>query len=294
MKIIRRLQQIDAIAGIMPMIERADRQIAAARTRRSSNAAVGQLKASTTDVARRILHALASLNGTPQIPDATHIALIEQERLRLHQNVAPLDDGTLATAGPYDVGQTVADACAVSKPPRPAAFLYHLIRVFNPKSVIELGTNVGISSSFIGMALKDNAAGGRLVTLEASPYRLRQARVVHSNLMLDNIEYVNGLFAATLAPTLRKRGHVDFAFIDGHHQFQPTLDYFNEITAFAAPGTAIVFDDIRWSKGMRRAWRCLQRDDRLSLVADLTSVGICVLQGPQDGRRTVTSPLKAW
>lgn len=294
MKVLRSLKQIDAIALAMPMIERLDRWIVTMRIRRAGHSATKQLEAAGTVGATRILRVLASLHDNLCASDAAHIARIERERLRLSQDNSPLDDGSLAVQGLYDAGKTVADACAVSKPPKPALLLYLLIRAFSPKSVIELGTNVGVSSSFIGMALKDNGNDGRLVTMDASPYRMRQAREVHGNLMLDNIEYIEGLFSNTLRSTLHRCSTIDFAFIDGHHQFQPTLDYFNEIAAFAAPGAVFVFDDIRWSDGMSQAWSILQRDERFSLVLDLSSVGLCVLHGSADGKRVVTGRLQAW
>ena len=294
MKALRRLKQVDAIAFAMPMIERLDRWVVTMRIQQSSYIATKQLEAAGTIATEQISRVLTSLRDGLRTSDAMHIAQIERERSRLSQDNSPLDDGSLTVAGLYDAGQTVADACAVSKPPKPALLLYLLIRAFKPKSVIELGTNVGISSSFIGMALKDNGNDGKLVTMDASPYRMRQAREVHGNLMLDNIEYIEGLFTDTLRSTLHQCSTINFAFIDGHHQLQPTLDYFNEIATFAAPGAMFVFDDIRWSDGMNRAWSILQQDERFSLVLDLSSVGLCILRGSADDRRVVTRRLKAW
>ena len=71
-------------------------------------------------------------------------------------------------------------------------------------------------------------------------------------------------------------GLIDLAFIDGHHQYQPTLDYFEEIFRFSTPDTVFVFDDIRWSDGMKRAWSQIQSDDRLNLIVDLSRIGVCM------------------
>ena len=88
--------------------------------------------------------------------------------------------------------------------------------------------------------------------------------------------YVQGLFAETLAPTLRNIGPVDFSFIDGHHQFQPTLDYFDVVWRNSNPHPVFVFDDIRWSAGMAQAWSVLCSDSRLTLVVDLDVLGVCL------------------
>jgi len=37
-----------------------------------------------------------------------------------------------------------------------------------------------------------------------------------------------------------------------------------------------VFDDIRWSAGMKEAWDQLARDPRMRLAVDLLEIGVCV------------------
>lgn len=215
---------------------------------------------------------------------------IESARAALLADFSPLSDGTLGPAGIADGNLTVAAACRASKPPAPAAFLHHVVREFAPRSAIELGTNVGISSAYIATALPEEA---RLVTLESSPYRSRIARQVHARLGLDNVEYVLGLFSETVDTAMSILPSVDFAFIDGHHQYQPTLDYFQRLAARARGGAVFVFDDIRWSPGMKRAWDALQNERRFDLVVDLWNVGICIL-GHDADVRTVVPSMRLW
>jgi predicted O-methyltransferase YrrM len=182
----------------------------------------------------------------------------------------------------------------VSKRPQPALLLFLLIRAIQPLHVIELGTNVGISSAYIAAALKANGQNGRMTTLDASPYRQHLAREIHRNLGIDNISYVRGLFTDTLTSTLADIGSIDFAFIDGHHQYQPTLDYFETILPYSTPDSVFVFDDIRWSDGMKKAWSQIQSDDRLGLIVDLSSVGICPRRQPELSQRFVLDPVYAF
>jgi len=216
---------------------------------------------------------------------------IEQERKRLLSQTKLLVDGSSGSGGLYDKKVTIKQACEVSKQFKDALMLYLLTRVAEPRNVIELGTNVGISSSFIGMALKMNNQKGRLITLESSPYRLNLAKEVHRNVGLYNITYVEGLFADTLSSALRRLGSVDLAFVDGHHQYRPTLDYFEKILEYAAPDAMFVFDDIRWSSGMKKAWSKLRDDKRLGLIVDLYSIGICVKSQKRSSRRFIFPPL---
>ena len=155
-------------------------------------------------------------------------------------------------------------------------FLYLLTRAFSPGKVLELGTNLGISSAYIGAAMKTCQNNGILLTLDASPYRQRLAKEVHHSLGIENVEYIQGFFSDTLKPALDKLQSVDLAFIDGHHQYQPTLDYFEQIYKYSTPNTVFIFDDIRWTPGMKNVWAKIQADERLGLVIDLYSVGLAI------------------
>jgi predicted O-methyltransferase YrrM len=225
-----------------------------------------------------IADAIRALSNEPPERDGDWIASIEAQRARHESSEGPLNDGTLSNAGPYD-NVTVRHASTNSKGRRESYLLYCLTRSLRPRSVVELGTNLGISSSYIAAALQENGDSGHIVTLDASPYRQRIAVETHRNLGLSNVSYVNGLFTDTLENTLNTLGTVDLAFIDGHHEYLPTLDYCDKIYKHSHAGTIFVFDDIRWSDGMRQAWRELQKDPRFNLVVDLNKIGVCSRQG---------------
>jgi predicted O-methyltransferase YrrM len=212
-----------------------------------------------------------AINGTVlRHQDDARIPRIEAARAHMRRDQSPLVDGSLGPGGPHDRTETVSSACGRSKAAHRALLLYNLVAAFRPRRILELGTNVGISAAYLRAAQRE----GSLTTMEASPYRLRLARRLHEALDLDNIDYVEGLFADTLDATLDKAGPIDMAFIDGHHQYRPTLDYFEAIRRKAAPSCVFIFDDVRWSAGMEQAWDELQKDGRLALTADLKWIGI--------------------
>jgi predicted O-methyltransferase YrrM len=265
------------------------------RRRNSFNEAIlKQLKGCGCHQAGKILEALISLQpgaGFTQT-DRDWKDRIEIERERLLTRHEPLSDGSLGPPVLYDEGVSIEQACRVSKAPKPALLLYLLTRTLKPHSVIELGTNVGISSAYMGAGLHVTSGhASRITTLDASPYRQRLAKEVHRNLGIDNISYVDGLFVDTLPAALAASGPVDFAFIDGHHQYQPTLDYFEEILKFSIPDAVFVFDDIRWSDGMKQAWSRIQSDERLGVIVDLSTIGICTRRQNDNSQRFVSDPL---
>ncbi len=256
---------------------------------RSNQKIISQMATSTEPPVKQMGEVLVALQQPLSRQAKEWQEKIEAERKRLLGRNELLDDSSLGKTGLFDGDLTVRQAAQVSKPPKQALLLFHLVRHLQPQNVIELGTNLGISAAYIGAALKMNGQDGRVTTLEASPYRLQIAKTLHSNLSLDNVAYVEGLFSDTLLSTLESSAPVDLAFIDGHHQYQPTLDYFEEILRFAAPGATFVFDDIRWSDGMKKAWAQIQADERLGVVVDVAAVGLGSRQ-PQ-ASRFVSDPI---
>ena len=226
----------------------------------------------------KLLHVFDQL-GQKRLPEEQDllgpIHCERRELLLLHNT--PLVDGTLGEGLPWDRDVSVADACRSSKWPRASLLLYLLMREFRPLRVFELGTNVGISSAYLATALKRNGDGGMLVTLEGSSYRLKLAKQLHAKLDLRNVTYVQDLFTqALIEKTLLEFGPVDFAFIDGDHEYQSTVDCFELVCEHSTENAVLVFDDIAWSDGMKRAWRKMSRDRRVLFALDLRTMGICV------------------
>ncbi len=238
---------------------------------------VKAIAASPYEQGRGIAQALWALDKPLSEEERSDIERIERIREHYLAVADPLVDGSLGEGGPYDVGVSVKEAFSVSKPPRSALFLYLLVRALRPRTVLELGTNTGMSSSFIASALRRNGSG-TVLTLDGSAYRQKLARKVHEELELTNVSYGLGLFTESLDPALATMPLVDLVFIDGHHQYQPTLDYYDKIRKNANLATTFVFDDIRWSDGMKRAWSELQVHPTTGLAVDLNSVGITTLK----------------
>jgi predicted O-methyltransferase YrrM len=212
---------------------------------------------------------------------------IERLRLRLAKDKRLLVDIGHSELGlsqseivVYDEGETVAGCVSVSRPSKDGELLYNLVASSRPQTCLELGTNIGISSAYLSAGIM---AGGRgtLLTLEASPVRASIARQLHADLKLPPLQCRTGLFSDTLSESLELLGSTEFVFIDGHHQYEATLNYWNLIAPFCPSGALIVLDDTRWSDGMIRAWRELQHDERFGGVVDLGWIGICVVgNGP--------------
>jgi predicted O-methyltransferase YrrM len=163
-----------------------------------------------------------------------------------------------------------------SQSPRGGRLLYAAVRGFRPTRGVELGTCLGISAAYQATALAANGQG-RLVTLEGFQDLGTQAEKLWRTLGLDNVDVVVGQFAETLGPTI-EAGPVDYAYIDGNHHEEPTLEYFRRFREQARGATLLVFDDIRWSDGMRAAWERIRTDAGVTCYADLGRIGLLVVR----------------
>jgi predicted O-methyltransferase YrrM len=176
----------------------------------------------------------------------------------------------------------VGEACKrASSRRRKAMVLYGLVRRLAPNHALELGTFVGISGAYQAMGLRHAAPRGllrrrrpvgRLITLEGAPAWAAIAEETFASAGLDNVEIVVGRFADTL-PSVLGGQPLGYAFIDGHHDEEATLDYFERIVP-CADGGVLVVDDIRWNEGMERAWSRIVADERVDLAVDLGHYGI--------------------
>ena len=239
-----------------------------------------------------------TIGGNTSPDEKAWIDGIESLRAELNSSCAEISiedfgagrpDDTFTDREMYEgnvIRKTVGEVCrSASKSYIWSILLFRLIRRFRPSVCLELGTCLGISASFQAAALKLNGAG-TLVTLEGAESLAGLAGDNIRSLSLDNTRVVVGRFQDTLGGVLDEYGHVDFAFIDGHHDENATVEYYRQILPFLSERALIVFDDIHWSAGMNRAWRAITADGKIKLSVDLRQIGICVVDGSIDSRQS--------
>ncbi|HEY9363744.1 MAG TPA: class I SAM-dependent methyltransferase [Chitinophagaceae bacterium] len=157
-----------------------------------------------------------------------------------------------------------------AKPPRYAQLLFRMVRFFKPANIIELGTSLGITTSYLALA---NAAAS-IITLEGAPMVIELAKKNFERLSIKNIQVVDGNFDEKLPPLIELSTKMDFVFIDGNHLQQPTERYFSWLLKKATNDTVLVFDDIHWSDEMEAAWKTIQQHPAVTATIDLFFIGI--------------------
>ena len=148
--------------------------------------------------------------------------------------------------------------------------LHRLAAEMQPKTIIELGTSLGISAAYLAKAIP----GGTLYTLEGCPAIATEAIKNLDSLGIKNTEIRIGHFDQTLPALLSEISGVDFAYVDGNHTEEATLRYFHLLAEKAHGHSVLVFDDIHWSPGMVKAWQAIREDARVTLSVDFFRIGV--------------------
>ncbi|MBU3715006.1 MAG: class I SAM-dependent methyltransferase [Ferruginibacter sp.] len=160
------------------------------------------------------------------------------------------------------------------KPKKYAQLLFRIAKFYQPKHIIELGTSLGITASYLSSACPN----GKLSSFEGSKAIANIAKKNLKTTGCNNSEVYIGEFSKTLPEYLKTNNTVDFAFIDGNHKKEPTINYFNWILEHSNDYTIMVFDDIYWSKEMEEAWESIKKHESVTLSIDLFFIGLIFLR----------------
>lgn len=200
-------------------------------------------------------------------------AAVEGMRKRLKKDqhrlsVADYGAGSSVNNAPE---RKIADiARHAAKSPKLGQLLFRCANYFQPDTIIELGTSLGVSGAYLALG----APHARVYTLEGAAAVANAARANFKSLHLNNISVVDGRFDQQLPGVLQQTGAPGMVYIDGNHQFQPTLDYFHLVRDNHHNNTVIIFDDIHWSAGMEAAWEKIKQDSAVTCTIDLFFVGL--------------------
>ncbi len=165
-------------------------------------------------------------------------------------------------------------ARTVSVPSHLGRLLYRLCKHYQPENVIELGTSVGISTMYLAASNPST----NVFTIEGDEAIQGIARARFKKDCLNNIQTLSGNFDDQLPLIINELKSVDFAFIDGNHNARALIGYVDLLMTKTTEKSIIVVDDIRWSKGMEKAWDFIKDDPRVSLSIDLFRCGILIFE----------------
>ncbi len=198
------------------------------------------------------------------------IESVRQEMLRDNSSLEVEDRGAGSAVIKTNTRKLSKIAASSLKPKKFAQLLFRIVQHYQPQTVIELGTSLGITTAYLANGNKK----ATVYTLEGAASIAAIARKNFAKLSLPDIKLIEGDFALTLPRLLEKMTTVDLVFIDGNHRKGPTLHYFEQLLHHCGHSTILIFDDIHWSAEMEEAWEKIRSHPSVTLSIDLFFIGL--------------------
>lgn len=213
-----------------------------------------------------ILHVLN--NGSGYLPPVE----IEQLRsiLLRDQRTLEIDDFGAGSRVARQKKRRVSElAKSALKPRKYAQLLFRLVRYYQPTTILELGTSLGVTTSYL-------SAGNPLAnitTIEGSKAIADVAAENFHRLQLKNVLQHVGNFDDLLPSLVQELSSIDLAYVDGNHRYQPTVNYFQQLLPALHNDSVLVFDDIHWSAEMEKAWEEIKQHPSVQCTVDVFFLG---------------------
>lgn len=213
-------------------------------------------------------------------PLATHDILRLRKRLQ-HSNtrITQIDFGARKNQQQTRIKSIGYFAKQHAKPKRIIEILYRLVKEYEYRIGVELGSSLGLSTCYLAKALPDD---GYLHSIEGSEQLAQLAKQHIAELNLQNqVTVHHGLFDDVLPEILKQYQSIDFAFIDGNHTYAATINYFYALLDKMHNNSVLVFDDIYWSKEMTQAWEQIKQHPKVTATVDLFFIGLVYIRHEQ-------------
>ena len=213
------------------------------------------------------------LNDRKPYPEYATVEALRRRLLRDQSEVEIREFGA-GTSGRQGNTRTVSSiARRAAKSPRLAQLLFRIAKYYQPSNMLELGTSLGISGSYLQLGQPD----AELITMEGMPGVAFRAGVNFAELGLRP-RIIEGNFDDTLPGLLAVAGTLDLVFVDGNHRRKPTEQYFSMLLPHIGNDSIIIFDDIHWSPDMEAAWDAIRNHEAVRCSIDLFFFGIVLFR----------------
>lgn len=162
--------------------------------------------------------------------------------------------------------------------PKRAELLFRITKYFQPESILEIGTSLGLATS--ALALGNIKA--KITTLEGCENTLAQCQSQLQKFNINNVDCVNTEFSSFLnnqQPTTNNR---QLIYFDGNHSKTATLTYFELLLPSVTNETVWIFDDIHWSNDMEEAWEIIKNHPKVTVTIDTFQWGMVFFRAEQE------------
>ena len=159
--------------------------------------------------------------------------------------------------------------------PTKQKLLFKTARYFKAENILELGTSLGLATA--ALSLSNPLA--KIETVEGCANTAKVANQFFENFKLENIQLHTMRFEDFLAKLTSEK--YDLVYIDGNHNREKTLHYFNLLEKHATNDSVFIFDDIYWSEQMTLAWKEIISHPKVTVSIDTFHWGIIFFRKEQ-------------
>jgi predicted O-methyltransferase YrrM len=153
--------------------------------------------------------------------------------------------------------------------PRFSAMFSRIIQRYEHKTIIELGTSLGINTLYLARNRE-----AKIYTFEGSKSIAELALLTFEFAGHKNIKLIQGNIDSTYPDFLTTLRKIDFLFIDANHTYEATIKYFTDSLPKTHEKTVIVIDDIHASPAMEKAWKKIIENPLVHSSADIYRCGV--------------------
>ena len=160
--------------------------------------------------------------------------------------------------------------------PKRAELLFRIVKYFQPNSILEIGTSLGLATS----ALSVGSPNSKIISLEGCPNTFSQCQLQFQKFNINNVDSINVEFSKYFAQVLPSEVR-QLIYLDGNHSQSATLNYFELLLPTVSNESVWIFDDIHWSTDMENAWNKIKSHPKVTVTIDTFQWGIVFFRAEQ-------------
>jgi predicted O-methyltransferase YrrM len=211
-------------------------------------------------------------------PDYATLQLLRKELLSSKEQIEILDLGAGSRINKSNIRSIQTIAKNAEKPAKFGKLFHRLTRRFNPSTVVELGTSLGLTTMYFSKA----APQASITTFEGCPQTAAIAKQNFDQLGAQNVNLILGNIDDTLPDFVHSlKNGIDLLYVDANHRYEPTVRYFETCLPYANNDSIFIFDDIYWSDEMQQAWQHIKSHPSITLSVDLFWIGLVFFRKEQ-------------
>jgi predicted O-methyltransferase YrrM len=211
-------------------------------------------------------------------PEYTILKKYRDSLLQNKKTIEVVDFGAGSRVFKSNTRQIAKIAKTAGISPKRAALLFRMVRYFQPESILEIGTSLGLATASISLG----NTKATITTLEGCANTANECHLQFQKFNLNNVALINTEFSNYFKSSNFQLSTFEFIYFDGNHSKSATLEYFELLLPTITNNSVWIFDDIHWSQDMEEAWEHIKNHTKVKVTIDTFQWGILFFRKEQE------------